>query len=113
MTLEFSRITLAAALVTLDEAKTFLRIPLADTAHDADVSVILAAAEEQILAKLGAAADPAWDATTAPRGVRHAELILLDAFYERRGGDESAEPLRKALQTVDLLLALYRDPSLA
>jgi hypothetical protein len=111
MTLDYSRITLVAPLVTLAEAKAHLRIT--DPAHDADITEKLDAAQEQILAKLGAAADPTWDATTAPRQVRHAILILLDAFYERRGGDEAADQLRKALETIDLLLALYRDPTLA
>jgi hypothetical protein len=110
MTLEFSRVT-TAPLVTLAEAKVHLHIT--DPVHDADVQQKLDAAQEQILAKLGAAADATWTATTAPRQVRHAVLILLDAFYERRGGDESGELLRKALEAVDLLLGLYRDPALA
>ena len=113
MTLWYSRVELAAPLVTLAEAKVHLRIVDTDTTHDADITPKLAAAEEQILAKLGHAADPSWAAATAPRAVRHAVLILLDAFYERRGGDEGSEELRKALETVDLLLAHYRDPTIA
>lgn len=113
MTLSYSRVAPASPLVTLAEAKVHLRIPSTDTASDADVSQKLAAAEEQIFAKLGAAADPAWTAATAPKMVRHATLILLDAFNERRGGDEGAEELRKALEAVDRLLSLYRDVSVA
>jgi len=111
MTLSYSRVTPAGPLLTLAEAKTHLRI--VDTASDADISAKLAAAEEQVFAKLGAAADPAWDTTTAPRTVRHAVLILLDAYMERRGGDEGCEHLRKAREVVDRLLALYRDVSVA
>jgi hypothetical protein len=111
MPLEFSRVVVAAPLVSLTVAKDHLR--LTDTAHDADVTQKLEAAQEQVIAKLGPAADATWTETTVPRPVRHAILILLDAFYERRGGDEGSEQLRKALQTVDLLLALYHDPSLA
>jgi hypothetical protein len=111
MTLDYSRITLAAPLVTLAEAKTHLRIT--DTVHDADITQKLDAAQELVLAKQALAVDPTWDAATAPKVVKHSILILLDAFYERRGGDEGAEQLRKALETVDLLLALYRYPALA
>jgi len=111
MTLWYSRVQPAGPLLTLAEAKVHLRI--VDTASDADITAKLAAAEEQVFAKLGAAADPSWDATSAPRMVRHAVLILLDAFMERRGGDEGGEDLRKALEVVDRLLALYRDVSVA
>ena len=111
MSLEYSRVTITAPLVSLTDAKVHLRIT--GTAHDADVTAKLAAAQEQILAKLGAAADPDWTEATTPLTVRHSILLLLDAFFERRGGDEAADQLRKALETIDLLLALYRDPALA
>lgn len=111
MTLEYSRITITTPLVTLDEAKVHLKIT--GTADDADVTQKLAEAQEQILAKLGTAADPTWTETTAPLQVRNCIKLLLDAFYERRGGDEAADTLRKALDAIDLLLALYRDPALA
>jgi hypothetical protein len=111
MTLEFSRVTVAAPLVTLPVAKAHLHIT--DTAHDADVTQKLAAAQDQIVAKLGAAADATWTDTTVPRPVQHAILLLLDALYERRGGDEGATLLKKALEAVDLLIALYHDPTLA
>ena len=111
MALEYSRVSPAEPLVTLAEAKARLRIT--DTASDADLDAMLAAAEEYVFAKLGAAADAAWDATTAPRVVRHAVLLMLDAFNERRGGDESGEHLKKAMVTVDFLLGLYRDVSVA
>jgi hypothetical protein len=111
VTLIYSRVTPAAPLVTLPEAKVHLRIT--DTASDADISQKLAAAEEFVFAKLGDAADPAWTGATAPKGVRNAILIALDAFYERRGGDETAEDLRKALEAIHHLLGLYRDPSVA
>jgi len=111
MTLSYSRVTPAGPLLTLAEAKTHLRI--VDTASDADISAKLAEAEEYIFAKLGAAADPAWTAATAPRMVRNAIKLALDAFYERRGGDEGAELLRKALEVVDRALSSYRDVSVA
>lgn len=113
MTLEFSRVVITVPLVSLDEAKRHLRIPITDTVHDADITVILDAAQDLIITKLGPAADPTWTETTAPRPVRHSIKLLLDGFYERRGGDEASDSLRKALETIDLLLALYRDPTVA
>jgi len=109
--LDYSRVTVAAPLVSLTEAKQQLHIT--DTTHDAEVTVLLAAAQELVISKLGAAADATWTETTAPRVVRHSIKLVLDAFNERRGGDEGADQLRKALETVDLLLALYRDPAMA
>lgn len=111
MPLEFSHVVIPVALVSLPAAKDHLHIT--DTDHDADISAKLEAAQDAIVAKLGPAADATWTETTVPRPVRHSILILLDAFYERRGGDETNDALRKALETIDLLLALYRDPSLA
>jgi len=110
MALTYSRITLPP-LWTVAEAKVHLRPASPDS--DADIAQKLEAAQEAVLAKLGAAADAAWDATTAPRMVRHAILILTDAFMERRGGDEAGYELRKAYETVDVLLSPYRDPSVA
>jgi Phage gp6-like head-tail connector protein len=111
MSLEYSRITITTPLVPLTDAKLHLRIT--GTADDADITAKLAAAQDQVLAKLGTAADATWTPSTAPLTVKHSILLLLDAFYERRGGDEAADQLRKALETIDLLLALYRDPTLA
>lgn len=111
MALSFSHVAITVPLVSLPDAKQHLRIT--GTASDAEVTAKLAAAQAQVIAKLGAAADATWTETTTPRDVRHAILILLDAFYERRGGDEANDTLRKALETVDLLVSLHRDPTLA
>ena len=110
MALTYSRITLPP-LWSVADAKVHLRLTSTDS--DADILQKLEAAQEAVLAKLGPAADAAWTATSAPRVVRHAILILLDAFYERRGGDETGDQLRKAYETVDILLSTYRDPSVA
>jgi len=111
MALDFSHVAIALPLVSLPDAKQHLRIT--GTAQDAEVTAKLAAAQTQVLAKLGPAADATWTELTTPRDVRHAILILLDAFYERRGGDEANDTLRKALETIDFLLAPHRDPTLA
>jgi hypothetical protein len=106
VTLEFSRVTLPP-LWTLDQAKLHLRIT--DTAHDADIAQKLAAAQEAILAYLASAADPTWDATTAPLAVTHAIHLLTAAFYEDRGDGAIPDPWPK----IYALLAAYRDPTVA
>jgi hypothetical protein len=111
MALEFSHVPISVPLVSLEEAKAHLRIT--DTAHDADIAQKLNAAQAQIIAKLGPAANETWTETTVPWPIHNAILILLDAFYERRGGDEANDSLRKGLDVIDLLLAPYRDPTLA
>ena len=111
MALEFSHVPISVPLVSLDEAKRHLH--LTGTAQDADVTQKLEAAQAQIIAKLGPAANETWTEATAPRPIRHAILILLDALFERRGGDEANDTLRKAFETIDLLLAPWRDPTLA
>ena len=104
MTLEFSRVTLPP-LWTVDEAKVHLRIT--GTAHDVDITQKLAAAQEAILAYLASAADPLWDATTAPMPVKHAIHLLTAAFYEDRGDGTIPDPWPK----IYALLAAYRDPT--
>lgn len=111
MPLEFSHVVVPVPLVLLEDAKLHLRVT--DPAHDEDIAQKLEAAQDLVLAKLGPAADAAWTELTVPRPVRHAILLGLDALYERRGGDEANDSLRKSLETIDLLIALYRDPALA
>lgn len=111
MALDFSHILIDTLLVSLTTAKAHLQIT--DSDHDADIAAKLEAAQDLVVAKLGAAADETWTEQTVPRPISHAILLALDALYERRGGDETNEELRKALQTVDLLIALYRDPALS
>jgi hypothetical protein len=113
MTIWYSRVTPAGPILTLAEAKIHLKVVPTDTSKDADITAKLAEAQEYIFATLGGAADPSWDATSAPHVVRNAIKIALDAFMERRGGDEGGEDLRKALEVVDRLLVKYRDVSVA
>ena len=102
----FSRTTLPP-LWTLDEAKVHLRIT--STAHDADIQQKLTAAQEAILSYLASAADPTWDAASAPAAVKHAIHLLTAAFYEDRGDGEIPDPWPK----IYALLAAYRDPTVA
>jgi Phage gp6-like head-tail connector protein len=112
VTLTFSRVTLAGPLLTLAEAKAHLYIT--DSAHDADVTQKLDAAQERILAMLGPAADATWTPATAPLFIKHAILMLLAHLYENRGDDlannRAEATIWKELQNA---LSFYRDPGLA
>lgn len=111
MTLDYSRVVITIPLLSLSAAKQHLRIT--DTTHDTEVTALVEVAQEHVITAMKAAADPTWTDTTVPRVVQHAIKLMLDAFNERRGGAEGADELRKAIETVDLLLGLYKDPTLA
>jgi hypothetical protein len=102
--IEFSRVTLPP-LWTVDEAKVHLH--LTDAVYDADVQQKLAAAQEAVLSYLHVGVDPTWDATTAPKAVTHAILLLTAAFYSDRGDGDGPDPWPK----IYALLAAYRDPT--
>jgi hypothetical protein len=108
VTLEFSRVTLPP-LWTVDEAKAHLH--LTGTIDDADVQQKLDSAQEAILSYLNRCADPTWDATTAPKAVTHAVLLLTAYHYYADRGDrpDVANPWPKIYD----LLAAYRDPTVA
>ena len=108
MAFEYSRTSVAGPLVSLPDAKAHLRIT--DTAHDADILQKLDTAEEAILAYENLAADPTWTATTVPRAVKHAILLLLTHYYEDRGEDLSRD--EDVWSAIGRLLAFYRDPTI-
>jgi Phage gp6-like head-tail connector protein len=111
MALTYSRITLPP-LWSVADAKVHLHLTATDS--DADILQKLQAAQNAIEAKLGAAADPAWTATSVPPLIRHAVVILADAFMENRGGAEGGpKHLIAAYETVDAMLAPFRDVSVA
>jgi len=107
MPLEYSRVTLPP-LWTLAEAKTHLRI--VDMASDADVQQKLDAAQEDIVAYCATAIEPTWTATTTPKAIKHAVLLLLTHLYENRGDDLA--PDEHVWLAIGRLLAMYRDPTL-
>jgi len=113
MSLEFSRVTLAAPLWTVDELKA-VQLRITDAAQDADIQEKLDAAEEMILAYLGPAADATWTPTTAPRVVRHAVAMLAVHLYEHRGDDLGPSHPADAIIWRELarLLTFYRDPGM-
>jgi hypothetical protein len=102
VTQDFSRVTLPP-LWTLAQAK----VHLTDAAYDADVQQKLDAAQEAIESYLNLASDPSWDATTAPKVVKHAIFLLLTYYYEDRTGAETNSPWPAIYEN----LAAYRDPT--
>lgn len=118
LTFSWQQNTPAVPLVTLDDAKTYLRI--SDTDHDADVTAIRDTAQEAIVAYIGAAADPTWTDATAPRAVVHAIKLLLGHYYEHRGDDLAGVGLRQTITMDDAvwsaisnLLGRHHDPTIA
>lgn len=86
-----------STFVTLDEAKTHLRLPLTDATQDADLTQKLDAAEAIILDFLNLTptmrdTTAAWDATTVPRPVKHAILLEFGELWLSRGDDPDAPP---------------------
>jgi len=113
VTLTFSRVTLAGPLLTLEEAKAQLRI--VDFSEDAVITQKLKAAQEGILAFLGAGGDPTWTPATAPEEVKNAILGLMTHYFEHRGDDFGATSLAEAVIWRELayMLRFYRDPAIA
>jgi len=109
MALEFSHVAITVPLVSLAEAKAHLRIT--DALHDVDIQQKLDTAQEEILAKLGAAADATWTATTAPRVIRGCILMLLEALYDREY-NATADAFMKSWEAINQMLGMYRDPAL-
>src|SRR5262245_62071496 len=85
MPLEFSRIVIDTPLVSLETAKMHLRITGTD--HDADITQKAKAAQDRVIAYLGAAADATWTETTVLPPVAQAILELTTHFFEHRGDD--------------------------
>jgi hypothetical protein len=111
MTLTFSRVTLAGPLWTVAEVKAN-QLRITDAAHDDDVQEKLDAAEEYVLAYLGLAADATWTPATAPKGVKHAVLMMTVYLYEHRG-DDTPQTDADIWAVLQKLLGQYRDPALA
>jgi len=108
-------------LITLEEAKTHLRVP--GDRLNADVQAKLDAAIDVIFKYLERrdvawnAAMEAWDADTVPRSIKHAILIQLGEFDQDRGDDAQLRLPDKSPDqlsaTVMALLKRWRDPALA
>src|SRR5262245_2492186 len=106
------------ALVSMQEAKTHLRIT--DDDHDADIQVKADQASAIVVDYLKDRADDTWDETTTPLPVKAAALFLVGHLYEHRGDDLATVPGLGANNfdeavwgAVGRLLARFRDPALA
>jgi len=100
-------------LVTLDDAKTHLRI--FDTDHDADVTQKMTDASDTIRDYLKDRNDPTWEPGTAPRFVVAAVLLLTAHLYEHRGdefGPGNDNDVR-VWESIGNVLRRARDPALA
>jgi hypothetical protein len=99
-------------LVTFDEAKTWLRVT--DTDHDAEIETTREAANDLIYGYLKDRADETWTPTTVPAEIRHAILMLVAYYYERRG-DDLEDPDRDTAiwAAVENVVKRRRDPALA
>ena len=88
------------SLVTLDEAKTHLRLALDDTRDDADLTGKLAAAEAIILDELKLTdamqtITAGWTPSTLPLRAKQAILLELGELWRFRGDDADPEaPVR-------------------
>jgi Phage gp6-like head-tail connector protein len=100
-------------LVTLDVAKTHLRIT--DTDHDADVQQKLTAASATIRDYLKDRNDPTWDPDTVPAWIGQAVLLLVGHLYEHRGDafGPSGDNDDRVWEAIANLTRRSRDPALA
>lgn len=101
-----------AALVTLAQAKEHLRIELADTDHDADITAKADEASLIITQYLQAQADATWTDVTVPSDVKAAVKIMLAHLYEHRG-DDMKDADAAVWEAIGRLLMRRRDPVLA
>ena len=100
-----------AALVTLDQAKTHLGIPLALTDNDGDIALKISQASDTVLDYLKGRADPDWESDNVPGDVQHATLLFVTHFFENRGADMRAD--EAVWKAVERLLMRRRDPAWA
>lgn len=111
-----------ADVITLDEAKSHLRISNAQ--EDGDIYSKLVAAQQVIVDYLTRRAGDgddwnaemaAWTSETIPASVRAAILVQLGELYRKRGDDQEVETDKPVglSPTVSALLMRYRDPGVA
>lgn len=96
-------------LVTLEQAKTHLGVPLAFTDSDADIALKVSQASDTVLDYLKSRADPDWSSDTVPGPVQQATLLFVTHFYENRGADMRAD--EAVWKAVERLLMRLRDPA--
>jgi hypothetical protein len=98
-----------AALITLEEARTHLRLT-EDEFEDADIAATVtfqAEAASDIVIDYLKRPDHEWTEADAPALVKAAILLVLGALFDNR---EGGDPISDAVKS---LLWRYRDPALA
>jgi hypothetical protein len=95
-----------ASLLSLDQAKSQLRIT--DTDSDTELPGMIAAASAIVVSYLKTPTAAAYTIDTVPPHVQTAVLLVLASLYEDREGDN--DPIGPAVQSI---LARDRDPALA
>jgi hypothetical protein len=103
------------ALVTLDQAKGHLHIPLTTTDRDADVQDLVDRASGIVITHLKSRANPLWSAAdplpvegvAVPGGVQTGTLELIAQLDAHRGDEAAIEGGWKSY------LIPHRDPTLA
>jgi len=100
-------------LVTLDAAKTHLRI--VDTDHDADVTQKLTDASAAIRDYVKDRNDPTWAPGTVPPWIEASVLLLLAHLYEHRGDEfgPNQDNDDRVWAAIANLCRRTRDPALA
>ena len=104
---------MAAALVTLVQAKGHLRITLpALDPGDLDLQLKLDQAEAIILDYLDTSVDPTWvSPATAPGPVTASILLALGDLFEHRGDDMTLS--EKTWQAIERILVRSRNAAIA
>jgi hypothetical protein len=112
-------------LVTLDQAKQHLKLPLDLDTEDEDLALKLFVAHENVMDYLSQRVSDqdtwqetvdAWTADTAPQRVLAAILAEFAFLYRFRGDDDKAPPMPDGdvvCPAAKRLLLRYRDPALA
>lgn len=105
------------SLVTLETAKSHLRIEASFTLDDADITRKAAQASAIVIDYLKKPADM-WqdtpgDPLDVPAVVEAAVLLVLGALYENREGVEGAQNAQPLSQAAKDLVHRFRDPALA
>ncbi len=102
------------ALVTLDQVKTHLHIPLDTTDRDADVQDKAEQASSIILDYLKSRALAGWsDASLPVPGPVQAATLLLVANLDENRGDRDMKNDADCWLAIERLLMRFRDPALA
>jgi hypothetical protein len=100
-------------LITLDEAKAQLLIPLADVRYDTELLPFMAAATHSIVIYLDAPTDPGWTAETTPDAVKQAIKILLGHQWTERGDFAANAGAEEIWMAIGHLLVGLRHPAMA